>query len=268
MTKKQPKTIDIRGKMILLGTGTSTGVPALGCGCEVCSSGHPRNQRTRCSAILGLPHGNLLIDTSPDMRAQLLREKIGIAHSVIYTHEHADHIFGLDDLRLFQFYLGHPVPLYCNEVVEKRLRHSYDYAFTKNEQTHAGAVPSLTIHRIGDQPIDILGARVIPVPLLHGPRFNVLGFRFGDIAYCTDVKSIPEASMERLRGLRVLILGALRPRLHPTHMNFEEAIEIIDRLKPQRTFFTHCSCDVDYESANESLPENVEIAYDGLQVDL
>src|SRR5262245_4551923 len=115
-------TTDIRGQMILLGSGTSVGVPMIGCACEVCRSENPRNRRTRCSAILGLPEGNSLIDTSPDMRQQLLRERIGIVHSVLYTHEHADHIFGLDDLRLMQFYLGGPVPLYCEPVVESRIR--------------------------------------------------------------------------------------------------------------------------------------------------
>ena len=116
--KKEPLTTDITGQMILLGTGTSVGVPALGCRCDVCTSGDPRNNRSRASAILGLPEGNLLIDTSPDMRSQLLREKIGIVHSVVYTHEHSDHVMGFDDLRLFQFYLGHGVPIYCNETVE------------------------------------------------------------------------------------------------------------------------------------------------------
>jgi len=202
------------------------------------------------------------------MRTQLLREGIGIVHSVIYTHEHADHIFGLDDLRLFQFYLDAPVPLFCNESVQARLEKSFDYAFTNSQQTHPGAVPSLEIHRVDQDPIGILGAQVTPIRLLHGPRFEVLGFRVGDVAYCTDVKSIPDESMARLQGLRVLVLGALRPEPHPTHMNFDEAIEILDQLKPGMTYFTHCSCNVDYEAANLALPSNVEIAYDGLNIDL
>ena len=254
--------------MILLGTGTSVGVPALGCSCAVCASTNPRNNRTRCSAILGLPQGNLLIDTSPDMRHQLVREGIGIVHSVLYTHEHADHIFGLDDLRLFQFYLGHPVPLYCHRQVEERLRKSFDYAFSTAEQTHEGAIPALTIHEIDASPFQVLGAEVQPVLLSHGPRFDVFGFRFGDVAYCTDVKMIPESSMELLKDLRVLVLGALRREEHPTHMNFAEALEVLEVLQPKQTYFTHCSCRVEYEATNQELPDGVEIAYDGLAIDL
>ena len=140
--KKQPLTTDITGTMILLGTGTSVGVPALGCRCPVCTGGDPRNQRSRASAILGLPEGNLLIDTSPDLRMQLLREGLGIVHAVAYTHEHTDHLMGFDDLRLFQFYLGHPVPIYCNSTVEERLRAAFAYAFDDGPTTHAGATPT------------------------------------------------------------------------------------------------------------------------------
>ena len=267
MIKKEPKSRSIVGKMILLGTGTSVGVPALGCHCEVCDSGHPRNQRTRCSAILGFPEGNLLIDTPPDLRFQLLREGIGVVHSVLFTHEHADHIFGLDDLRLCQFYLGHPVPLYCTEYVEQRLRKSFDYAFSDQEPTHVGAVPSLEFTNFDEEPFQALSTSVVPIHLNHGPRFEVKGFRFGDIAYCTDVKSIPERSMEKLHGLKVLVIGALREEPHPTHLNFEEALAIVDELRPGQTYFTHCSCKVDYETANARLPDGVEIAYDGLEID-
>src|SRR5690606_16320487 len=137
------RTISFPGEMILLGTGTSVGVPSIGCPCPVCTGGHPKNQRTRCSAILGLPAGNLLIDTPPDLRQLLVRVGIGILHAVAYTPDHADHIFGMDDLRLFQFYLERPVPLFCREVVERKLRAAFDYAFSDIEQTHKGAVPRL-----------------------------------------------------------------------------------------------------------------------------
>ena len=175
-------TTDIRGQLILLGTGTSVGVPSLGCPCGVCTSTDPRDKRTRCAALVGLPGGNLLIDTPPDLRQQLLREKVGIVHAVLFTHEHADHIFGLDDLRLFPFYLGTPVPLYCEPVVERRIRHSFDYAFADDEPTHQGAVPQLVFRSIGLAPFEALGATITPVRLLHGPRFEVLGFRFGNVA--------------------------------------------------------------------------------------
>lgn len=265
---KEVFTSDITGQLILLGTGTSVGVPAIGCGCEVCTSDDPRNNRTRCSAILGLPGGNLLIDTPPDLRHQLLREQIGIVHAVLFTHEHADHIFGLDDLRLFQFYLGHPVPIYCEDSVEARLRHSFDYAFRGDEVTHAGAIPQLTFHRIACAPFEVLGQPVVPIRLNHGPKFRVLGFRIGNVAYCTDTNEIPDESLPLLEGLDVLILDALRHRPHVTHFGLDEAIDVARRLKPKRTFFTHTSHELEYVATNARLPNNMELAYDGLRVPL
>lgn len=264
---RSPVSRDITGQMIFLGTGTSVGVPALGCACQVCTSDNPRNQRTRCGLALGLPEGNLLIDTPPDLRQQLLREQIGIVHAVLYTHEHADHIFGLDDLRLMQFYLGGPVPLYCEPPVEARIRKSYDYAFAETKNLHSGAVPQLQIHTVGLEAFEVLGAHVVPVRLEHGPRFEVLGFRFGNVAYCTDTNGIPPESMEKLRGLDVLILDCLRREPHTTHFGLAEALAVAAELQPRRTLLTHISHDLD-DRVSESLPENVELAYDGLSIPL
>lgn len=261
-------TTDIRGQMVLLGTGTSVGVPMIGCDCEVCQGGHPRNQRTRCAVILGLPEGNLLIDTPPDLRTQMLREKLGIVHAVLFTHEHADHLFGLDDLRLFPFYLGHPVPLYCEARVEERIRASFDYAFSELPPTHSGAAPQLTFERITTEPFDVLGARIIPIRLTHGPRFQVLGFRVGNVAYCTDVNAIPEESWPLLEGLDVLILDALRPRPHATHFSLEEAVAVAQRVQAKRTLFTHISHELDHEKTNAALPPQMELAYDGQRLPL
>ncbi len=260
-------TRDITGQLVFLGTGTSVGVPAIGCGCPVCTSENPRNRRTRCAIALGLPDGNLLVDTPPDLREQLLRERIGIVHSVLYTHEHADHIFGLDDLRLMQFYLGGPVPLYCEPPVESRIRKAFDYAFQSREGLHAGAVPQIEMHSIGLEPFEVLGSPVIPVRLQHGPRFEVLGFRFGNVAYCTDTNSIPPASRERLQGLDVLILDCLRREAHTTHFGLDEALAVAADLAPKRTLLTHISHDLDDEVSDE-LPEGVELAYDGLSLPL
>jgi phosphoribosyl 1,2-cyclic phosphate phosphodiesterase len=265
---KAPLTTDISGKMILLGTGTSVGVPALGCSCAVCQSDHPRNKRTRAGAILGLPGGNLLIDTGPDLRLQLLREKIGIVHTVAYTHEHSDHIVGMDDLRLFQFYLGHPVPVYCSDIVKNRLQKAFDYVFVEEEQTHVGAVPAVDLYPIDFDGMDILGAKVIPVELEHGPRFRTLGFRVGNVAYCTDVSGIPPHSMQRLQGLDTLVLGALRAEPHPTHFSLGEAIDVAQALGARQTYFTHMACRIDYETVNATLPANIALGYDGLQIDL
>lgn len=265
---KQPVSRDIRGQLILLGTGTSVGVPVIGCGCDVCRSPNPRNQRTRCAVALGLPEGILLVDTPPDLRFQLLREGLGVVHSVLFTHEHADHLFGLDDLRLFQFYLGHAVPVYCEPKVEERIRRSYDYAFRNESSTHQGAVPQLALRRIGLEPFEVLGMRVQPIRLKHGPRFEVLGFRFGNVAYCTDTNHIPEQSMSLLENLDVLILDALRHRPHVTHFGLEEAIEVATRLRPRRTYFTHVSHELEYERTNAELPDGMELAYDGLHIPL
>jgi phosphoribosyl 1,2-cyclic phosphate phosphodiesterase len=261
-------TTDIRGQMILLGTGTSVGVPMIGCGCEVCTSDNPRNKRTRCSVIVGLPGGNLLIDTSPDVREQLLREKIGIVHSVLYTHEHADHVYGLDDLRMMQFYLGGAVPLYCEAKVEDRIRKSFDYAFSSEAQTHPGAAPQLAFHRVGLEPFEVLGARITPLRLKHGRRFDVLGFRIGNVAYCTDANSIPPESMEQLTGLDVLVLDALRPRGHATHFSLEEAAAVAKQLKPRQTYFTHMSHELEHEATNAALAEGMALAYDGQRIRL
>lgn len=262
------KTNDIQGEFVLLGTGTSVGVPAIGCGCEVCQSDNPRNNRTRSSAIVGLPEGNLLIDTSPDLRTQLLREGIGIVHSVLYTHEHADHIFGLDDLRLFPFRLKGPVPLYCEPQVEKRIRHSFDYAFSTRPQTHPGAIPMLEPRTIGLDPFEVLGAKIRPLRLQHGPNYKVLGFRIGNVAYCTDTSFIPDESFEVLDGAEVFIVDALRYEPHPTHFHVAAALEAIERVKPKQAYLTHVCHELDYASTCASLPDGVELAYDGLRIPL
>jgi phosphoribosyl 1,2-cyclic phosphate phosphodiesterase len=267
MLRKYPGT-DLRGQLLLLGTGTSTGVPTIGCGCDVCESGDPKNTRTRSSAMLGLPGGNLLIDTSPDLRSQLLRERIGLVHAVVYTHEHADHVMGLDDLRLFPFYIGHAVPLYCEEPVERRIRTAFDYAFKDVPPTHAGAVPQLTFHRIGDDPFEVLGARLTPIRMQHGPRFTTLGFRIGRVAYCTDTSGISAESMRLLEGLDVLVIDALLHRPHITHLSLEQATTIAQELRPKRTIFTHMSHELDYHATNAELPPGMELGFDGMRIEL
>ncbi|MFZ4079724.1 MAG: MBL fold metallo-hydrolase [Pirellula sp.] len=259
---------DINGSMILLGTGTSVGVPCIGCDCAVCTGGHPRNQRTRSSAILGLPQGNLLIDTPPDLRNQLLREKISLVHAVLYTHEHADHLHGLDDVRLFPFMLGHPIPIYASEIVENRIRKVLDYAFEPREQTHPGAIPSMQIRRVDDDPIKILGATFTPIPLIHGPYCRVYGYRIGNVAYCTDTNQIEPSSMALLEGLDVLVLDALRTATHPTHFSVGQALDVIERLEPKKAYLTHLSHELDYTTFHRELPEHVALAYDGLRIPL
>jgi phosphoribosyl 1,2-cyclic phosphate phosphodiesterase len=260
-------TTDLTGELVFLGTGTSIGVPVIGCGCPTCTSTNPRNNRLRCSLVLGLPGGNLLVDTTPDLRTQLLREKIGIVHATVFTHDHADHVFGLDDLRLFPYYLGHAMPIYCEEQVEDRIRKSFDYAFLEEARHYAGGVPQIEFVRIGLEPFEVLGLRILPMRLEHG-RFRVLGFRFGNIGYCTDTNYIPPESLALLEGLDVLVLDSLRHKPHPTHFSLEQAVEVARQLRAKRTLFTHLSHDLEHEATNAALPPGMELAYDGLRLPL
>lgn len=244
------------------------GVPVIGCDCPTCTSSDPRNVRTRCGLVVGLPEGNLLVDTPPELRLQLVREKIGLIHATLFTHSHADHLFGLDDLRLFPYYLRHKMPLYCEASVEDRIRRSFDYAFEQEGgDFHPGGIPQLAFERIGLEPFVVLGARVVPVRLRHG-RGEVLGFRFGNVAYCTDTNAIPAESYARLEGLDVLILDALRRRPHPTHFTLDEAIAAARQIGARRTIFTHMSHELDHAATNAELPAGMELAFDGLRVPL
>jgi len=198
----------------------------------------------------------------------LLREKIGVAHAVLYTHEHADHLFGLDDLRIFAQYLGHDVPIYCRQDVEERIRQAFGYAFDPVSREYpAGGVPRLVFSRVTHQPIELLGARVVPVPLEHG-RFQVLGYRFGGFAYCTDTNGIPPSSLDLLRGVEVLVLDCLRRRPHATHFSVQEAVEMAQRIGAERTLFTHMCHDLEHQATNAALPSGMELAYDGMELPL
>jgi phosphoribosyl 1,2-cyclic phosphate phosphodiesterase len=247
-----------------LGTGTSVGVPMVGCECEVCRSSDPRNHRYRCSVLINTDQGNILIDTTPELRLQLLRARVGIVHAVLFTHAHADHMYGLDDLRPIPHRLGGPVPLFCSTEVERKLRQAFSYAFSPDAEAQpTGYLPKLTFRNINDDPFMVLEEWVTPIPLEHA-HFNVYGFRIGDLAYCTDVSKIPKESLRRLEGLDILILDALRFRPHPAHFCIDEALEVIDRLQPARAYLTHISHDIEHEAVSRTLPPKVEIAYDGL----
>jgi len=252
--------------MILLGTGTSVGVPVIGCRCPVCTSTNPRNQRTRTGVLVPAPEGNFLIDTPPELRLQLLRERIDLVHAAVYTHSHADHIFGLDDLRIFGYRLDRDIKLYCEAVVEKQLRAAFSYAFEPPDpDAHHFAVPKLAFERITTEPFELLGQVVRPIRLMHG-KLPLLGFRINDVAYCTDVSLVPEESMSLLEGLDTLVIDALRDHPHPTHLSVSQALAVIERLKPRRAYFTHVSHSLEYEATNARLPENVELSYDGQRI--
>ncbi len=255
-------------RLTFLGTGTSTGVPVLGCDCSVCTSSDPRNQRTRPSVLLTLPGGNLLIDTTPEMRIQLLRERVRKVHAIAFTHHHADHLFGLDDARLFPKWIGGPVPVFCEQQTEDCIKRVFSYAFRDGtEHWPAGFVPKIHFVRVAPGvPFETLGERILPIRLEHG-TFSVLGFRIGSLAYCTDVNRIPEESWPLLEGLDTLILDALRIEPHPTHFSLDEALAVIARVRPRRTLFTHLSHGLDHAQTEAALPSGVGLAYDGLQVE-
>ncbi len=247
-----------------LGTGTSVGVPMIGCDCAVCTSNDPRNQRYRCAVLIRLPKGNLLIDTPPELRLQLLRSHTKVVHAVLFTHFHADHVYGLDDLRPIPRHLGSAVPLFCTHEVERKIRQSFAYAFTPDaDGVPAGFLPKLVFKNIDESPFEVLGERVVPIPLVHA-HFNVFGFRIGDVAYCTDVNKIPKESWPLLQDLDVLVLDALRYKPHPGHFNLDEALDAIGRLQPRQAYLTHMSHDLDHATTNRELPAGVELAYDGL----
>jgi len=249
----------------LLGTGTSMGVPMIGCHCSVCESENPRNQRTRAGACIRTPGGSFLIDTPPELRLQLIRERIDAIQSVIYTHAHADHIMGLDDVRVFCFKLRGPVRLYCEAEVEQILRRTFSYAFDAHSENSLHSRPQLEFVRIGLEPFEVAGALIRPFRLLHG-RTPVLGFRIGNIAYATDCNAIPDESWPLLADLDVLVIDALWDEPHPTHFNVSQALEVIERAQPRRAYLTHVSHRLDYAATNARLPSHVELAYDGLRL--
>ncbi|HTI51914.1 MAG TPA: MBL fold metallo-hydrolase [Planctomycetaceae bacterium] len=261
-------SVDFQPQMILLGTGTSNGVPMIGCHCDVCRSDNPRNHRTRTGVFVRAPLGNFLIDTPPELRLQLLRERIDLAEAVVFTHGHADHIFGLDDLRLFGYYLKRAVPLYCDAPTEERIRQSFDYCFADSAlNNHPGATPQLELRSIDLAPFELLGLTIRPIRLWHG-QLPVLGFRINDVAFCTDVSRIPDESWPLLEGLQTLVIDALRDKPHPTHFSVGQALEVVARVRPRQTYLTHISHALDHDATNARLPPGVELAYDGLRIPL
>ncbi|HEX2923994.1 MAG TPA: MBL fold metallo-hydrolase [Chloroflexota bacterium] len=250
--------------LTFLGTGTSHGVPAIGCRCPVCTSDDPRNNRYRCSILLQYGGHNVVVDTATEFRLQAIRIGLDRLDAVLFTHSHADHIGGLDDLRSFSDRLGAAIPCYGSAECLDDIRHRFDYIFKETQL--GGGKPRLDMHPV-DGPFELFGLRIVPVPVYHG-RLLVLGFRFGRTAYVTDCNSIPEGSEEMLKGLDVLVLDALRWRSHPTHFNVEEALAEVAKLRPRHTYFTHLTHDLDHATTNAQLPQGVELAYDGLTLAL
>jgi phosphoribosyl 1,2-cyclic phosphate phosphodiesterase len=251
-------------RLTFLGTGTSTGVPSLGCHCPTCSSSDPHDKRTRSSLLLEFNGHTVVIDTTPDFRQQGLRERIDRLDAVVFTHTHADHVFGLDEVRVFNMRQKKPIPFYADAKSMQDLRRIFKYIFDGNYE--GGGIPQLEPHLI-DGPFDLWEERFVPLPVFHG-KLSILGFRVRRVAYVTDFSSIPEETIPLLEGLDVLILDALRHVPHPTHSTVAQSVEWVRRLKPQRALFTHMAHDLGHQATNASLPANTALAFDGLKLEL
>lgn len=250
-------------KITVLGSGTSSGVPTIGCSCEVCHSTDPRDTRLRPSILINYLNHNIVIDTTPDFRAQVLRAGTGHLDAIVYTHAHADHILGLDDVRPFNYHQGTRIPIYVSRTAFTTIERVFQYVFDNKERSTN--VPRLDVNLIDETPFDVLGLRFEPIPLTHG-KDTIFGFRFGDVAYLTDHNEIPAASLDRLHGLEVLFLDALRYKPHPTHSTVQASIETATLLRPKRTYFTHMCHDVGHAATESTLPPGIFLAYDGLEI--
>jgi phosphoribosyl 1,2-cyclic phosphate phosphodiesterase len=248
-----------------LGTGTSQGVPVIACGCYVCKSTNLKDKRLRSSVMISNGDFNVVIDTGPDFRQQMLRLNVKTLDAVVFTHEHKDHIAGLDDVRAFNYFSGNPMMVYCNENVEVALRREFYYAFTTEKYP---GVPEIQFSAINSTPFSIRNIPFVPIQVKH-LNMDVLGFRVNDFSYITDANFISPEEIEKLKGSKVLILNALRKEKHPSHYNLDEALEIIDKLQPEVAYLTHISHQLgSHEEVSAELPKNVHLAYDGLQLEI
>ena len=247
----------------MLGSGTSVGVPTIGCDCKVCTSADPRDNRLRPSVLVSCGGRNILIDTTPDFRAQMLRARVSRLDAIVFTHSHADHIMGLDDIRPFNFRQKGPIPIYAAPETMSAIQRVFSYVFDGAEQP--SGIPKLETHLIDGSSFDLFGLEFLPIPVRHGAQ-TIYGFRFGRAAYLTDHSEVPAESMERLRDLDVLFLDALRYKPHPTHSTVSQSIKTVEALTPRMAYFTHIGHDLLHERADSLLPPNIRLAYDGLEI--
>jgi len=250
-------------KICFLGTGTSTGVPELGCNCRVCKSEDHRDKRLRTSILIECNGRKLLFDCGPDFRQQMLTENNRHIDAVFITHEHYDHTGGLDDLRPFS--KGHPLPVFAEENVSRKLKQRMPYCFG---QSNYPGVPNLQLKEISTEEMFFCGIKIIPIRVMHG-KLPILGFRVGNFAYLTDMTGMPDSEYQKLQGLDLLVIAALRKKMHNTHQNYDEALAQIDKIKPDRSLLIHASHDLGLHlEVSKELPASVELSYDGLVIEI
>lgn len=248
---------------LVLGTGTSTGIPTIGCDCTTCQSDDIRDKRLRCSILIRTDSTSVLIDTTPDFRQQMLKFEIRKLDAVLFTHQHYDHIGGFDDLRPYNYLMKKPIPIYSNDITYEHLLKVFEYAFIPPEQI-GGGVPEIINHIVKDESFNIGDLNILPLKLYHG-KMEVLGFRIGNFAYCTDTNNIPESTIEKMYGLDYLIIDALRYHEHSTHFCLKESLEIINKLNPKQAYLTHIAHQIKHSECDSILPENVRVCFDGLK---
>jgi len=251
-------------KVTILGSGTSSGVPTIGCKCSTCTSSNPRDKRLRTSILLEKKNTRVLIDTTPDFRQQMLTNQVSCLDGIVYTHAHFDHIGGFDDIRALNFTSGKPVPIYLNEETLQKIKRTFYYSFEQSEQI-GGGIPLVDINIIDNESFRINDIQFKPLLLKHG-KLDVLGFRVDDFAYCTDTNYIPESTKEKLQNLDVLIIDALRITRHSTHFSIEQAVEEVYNLNPKRAYLIHLTHQLQHEKLEKMLPENINVAFDGLKI--
>lgn len=284
-SRARPDALCSPMRFVFLGTGTSAGVPAIGCDCEVCTSADPRDNRTRTSGALLFtdPAGQermILIDTGPDLRAQALRERLNRCDAILFTHNHVDHTYGLDEVRRFNAVQKTPIAIYAEQKTMQDLRRVFAHIFDRDKNVNDSFVASLIPHTIEpEKPFTIHGIRITPIRLIHG-KLPIVGFRFDPagardadakdsplpLAYCTDVSGIPPETWKHLKGLKTLVLDALRHRKHSTHLSLDESLVIAENVGADHTFFVHMSHDLGHAHTNAQLPETIKLAHDGLKL--
>ncbi len=252
-------------KVKILGTGTSQGVPVIACNCAVCQSTDPNDKRLRAAALIEVDGVNIVIDAGPDFRQQMLRENVNDIDAILITHEHRDHIAGLDDVRAFNFMNQKPVDIYAEKRVQKVIKEEFFYSFEENKYP---GVPQINLHELTNEPFEIKGVKIIPIQVFHY-KLPVFGFRIGDFAYITDANYISEEEKEKLHGTKYLVINALRKRKHVSHYSLSEALELINELSPKRAYITHISHQMGlHHNVNEELPQGISLAYDGLRLEI